>query len=247
MAEVSVASSGAYHIGVSDPKGPPSPACAVVKPPEVTATQGGATAIGQGGELHRAVGGSPRPPPPLATWERSGPLAGRSPLASQTRGISSRLPPVGVENPPFSPGSSGEGGQIGDLTTFLPPCGAKPWGSGGAPPTNLILLRNQRAGAVVRRRRDTRHVREPARPRPGPPRRSPGPRPPVVPSVPLVSQRLFHASGVVVALTQNRRVVAPSAGKDLPPSPQAPTAALRFAPVTLAEESWCPLSRPAAP
>ena len=26
---------------------------------------------------------------------------------------------------------------------FFPPCGAKSWGSGGAPPTNLILLRNQ--------------------------------------------------------------------------------------------------------
>ena len=27
---------------------------------------------------------------------------------------------------------------------FFDPCGAKSWGSGGAPPTNLILLRNQR-------------------------------------------------------------------------------------------------------
>ena len=31
----------------------------------------------------------------------------------------------------------------GENATFLGGCGAKSWGSGGAPPTNLILLRNQ--------------------------------------------------------------------------------------------------------
>ena len=32
---------------------------------------------------------------------------------------------------------------------FLTPCGAKSWGSGGAPPTNLILLRNQCAPSTL--------------------------------------------------------------------------------------------------
>ena len=32
---------------------------------------------------------------------------------------------------------------------FFDPCGAKSWGSGGAPPTNLILLRNQRTRLVL--------------------------------------------------------------------------------------------------
>ena len=32
---------------------------------------------------------------------------------------------------------------------FLPPCGAQSRGSGGAPPTNLILLRNQRTRLVL--------------------------------------------------------------------------------------------------
>ena len=119
--------------------------------------------------------------------------------ASLTRGFFSRLPPVGVEKPPFSPGSSGEGGQTGDLTTFLPPCGAKLRGSGGAPPTNLILLRNQRPRQVQRRSARAR----PVRPRPAPatrPAAVPRPRPPVVFGE---SFRLpFHASGVGVALTQ---------------------------------------------
>ena len=39
----------------------------------------------------------------------------------------------------------------GENATFLGGCGAKSWGSGGAPPTNLILLRNQRAASRARR------------------------------------------------------------------------------------------------
>ena len=39
------------------------------------------------------------------------------------------------------------------------PCGAKLWGSGGAPPTNLILLRNQRFYRALRPPPRTRHVR----------------------------------------------------------------------------------------
>ena len=37
------------------------------------------------------------------------------------------------------------------------PCGAKPRGGGGAPPTNLILLRNQRPHVRVRRGPGERH------------------------------------------------------------------------------------------
>ena len=43
-------------------------------------------------------------------------------------------------------GSSGNP-ENGQKWPFLDPCGAKPRGSGGAPPTTLILLRNQRAPA----------------------------------------------------------------------------------------------------
>ena len=57
---------------------------------------------------------------------------------------------------------------------FWPPCGVKSRGSGGAPPTHLILLRNQRA----HRPRAVRLVRvhagpNPARIRPTAPRRTP--------------------------------------------------------------------------
>ena len=38
------------------------------------------------------------------------------------------------------------GGKMRKNCTFFPPCGAKSRGSGGAPPTTLILLRNQRRG-----------------------------------------------------------------------------------------------------
>ena len=44
---------------------------------------------------------------------------------------------------PRPPGPKG-----GKKTTFLGACGAKLWGSGGAPPTNLILLRNQWSRAL---------------------------------------------------------------------------------------------------
>ena len=42
---------------------------------------------------------------------------------------------------------------------FFDPCGAKSWGSGGAPPTNLILLRNQRRPRAPSRDRDDRPAR----------------------------------------------------------------------------------------
>ena len=60
-------------------------------------------------------------------------------------------PPTGPPGPPSATGGGVPRGPLGPLIlggakkcTFLAPCGAKSWGSGGAPPTNLILLRNQR-------------------------------------------------------------------------------------------------------
>lgn len=58
---------------------------------------------------------------------------------------------------------------------FLPPCGAKSWGSGGAPPTNLILLRNQTKSSEPRRRPSHARPGPPARPRHPPTPRPPGP------------------------------------------------------------------------
>ena len=52
---------------------------------------------------------------------------------------------------------------------FFAPCGAKLWGSGGAPPTNLILLRNQRKTPRARRRHVRRSARSPAHPTRDPP------------------------------------------------------------------------------
>ena len=60
-------------------------------------------------------------------------------------------PATGPPEPPSATGAGGLWRPLGPLIlggakkcTFLDPCGAKSWGSGGAPPTNLILLRNQR-------------------------------------------------------------------------------------------------------
>ena len=55
-----------------------------------------------------------------------------------------RMPSVSASTGPFSGPILPPWQKGGDLTTFLGGCGAKLWGSGGAPPTNLILLRNQR-------------------------------------------------------------------------------------------------------
>ena len=69
-------------------------------------------------------------------------------------------PATDPPDPPSATGAGGLWGALGPLIlggakkcTFLAPCGAKSWGSGGAPPTNLILLRNQwsRALPVARR------------------------------------------------------------------------------------------------
>ena len=44
----------------------------------------------------------------------------------------------------WAPDPRGSRAELAKNRQFLTPCGAKSWGSGGAPPTNLILLRNQR-------------------------------------------------------------------------------------------------------
>ena len=64
---------------------------------------------------------------------------------------------------------------------FFPPCGAKSWGSGGAPPTNLILLRNQLQAVRSLARAAPARAPAPRRSHPGPPgalrRPPPSPRP----------------------------------------------------------------------
>ena len=128
------------------------------------------------------------------------------------------------------------------------PARAKPRGSGGAPPTNLILLRNQRAGAVVKRRQGTRQGRavggrliggrsvgrSAGHPAPPPPRQSRPPRHP-----PHPSDRASGNGGWRVALLSGEENCV-QRGTGLPPSTQATTAALRFAPDTVAKESVVP-------
>ena len=138
----------------------------------------------------------------------------------------------------------------GDLTTFLGGCGAKLWGSGGAPPTNLILLRNQRPEAERRRNRRHAHagpvrgafgdrlvvVRRLFVRRSRPPTHSSqAPNPPRAPS--LYSPPSVEWFGWrVVAITARVGVdLASNAWNVLPPSTRATTAALRFAPDTVAE------------
>ena len=177
----------------------PPPACAVVKPPVDAATREWSYCHRAGGSVSSRRQGVSADTPFL--WRPGGgsdPCLGRIPAGQPHPGA---FPPGNLrfwpENPPFPPGSSGEGGQTGDLTTFLPPCGAKLWGSGGAPPTNLILLRNQRP----------QRAREPSAREPRPRRSAtrpaavPRPRPPV--AVGESFRPPFHASGVVVALTQS--------------------------------------------
>ena len=111
----------------------------------------------QGGSENRGSGGLPR-------------LRGGSgwPLQGGPRGLRPR--PATPENPPRPPASGGP--KIGEISDFLPPSGAKSWGSGGAPPTNLILLRNQRARLRVSRapQRTSGPARHPAPPPTQPPR-----------------------------------------------------------------------------
>ena len=116
--------------------------------------------------------GVPRPsvPGPPPTLQGGLPLATGTLLGgSQTQvfrpseGPSQNLPP-GAKN-----------------VIFLTPSGAKLWGSGGAPPTNLILLRNQRAASIASAVAD--HSRAGGRRTPRT-RRTPAPRPTQAPPRP---------------------------------------------------------------
>ena len=80
--------------------------------------------------------------------------------------------PPRPRGPPASRGPKSQ-----SFLRFLTPSGAKSWGSGGAPPTNLILLRNQRTPVRVRRARPRRRPGTPRAPPapPGPPPAPPGP------------------------------------------------------------------------
>ena len=84
-----------------------------------------------------------------------------------------RDPPRGSQTQVFRP-SEGPSQNLPPgvkKVIFFAPCGAKLWGSGGAPPTNLILLRNQRLGTPARR-----HHAHAVRTTPGG-HRTPNPRP----------------------------------------------------------------------
>ena len=88
----------------------------------------------------------------------------------------------GAPGPPSNPGFRGSRGPLrapdprarktAKNGTFFAPSGAKSWGSGGAPPTNLILLRNQRRarlGTTARRPSTPRPQPRPPQPHPAPP------------------------------------------------------------------------------
>ena len=89
------------------------------------------------------------------------PFCSSATIGWPTGSVSGRSPP----HPPlsFDPRGSREAWALGGPKKGLSgtPCGAKPRGGGGAPPTNLILLRNQRSA-----------------PRPGRRSTRPAPRPP---------------------------------------------------------------------
>ena len=62
--------------------------------------------------------------------------------------------PAQASWPPRDPllGPASGAPKVAKSCDFLTPCGAQSWGSGGAPPTDLILLRNQRRPEARRRR-----------------------------------------------------------------------------------------------
>ena len=116
----------------------------------VRSPSGGMTGARDNGPGNRrALSGPPAPGEggPPGTPRRGG---------SQGTARSPKHRPSGAQNPPFrrflapSRGSSGTK-KKGKKCPFFAPCGAKSRGSGGAPPTHLILLRNQRQPADRRR------------------------------------------------------------------------------------------------
>ena len=71
------------------------------------------------------------------------------------RGGHFATPPTGIRGGPWGPflgpkRAPGGPPKKGKKCPFLDPCGAKSRGSGGAPPTHLILLRNQRRSRRTR-------------------------------------------------------------------------------------------------
>ena len=119
----------------------------------VRSPSGGMTGARDNGPGNRrALSGPPAPGEggPPGTPRRGG---------SQGTARSPKHRPSGAQNPPFrrflapSRGSSGTK-KKGKKCPFFAPCGAKSRGSGGAPPTHLILLRNQLA---IGRARAHRH------------------------------------------------------------------------------------------
>ena len=104
------------------------------------------------------------------------PFCSSATIGWPTGSVSGRSPP----HPPlsFDPRGSREAWALGGPKKGLSgtPCGAKPRGGGGAPPTNLILLRNQRTPVRVRRTRRSRGTPGTQHPPPGASRGvSPGP------------------------------------------------------------------------
>ena len=102
--------------------------------------------------------------------------------------------PRGVNGPLFDPLAGAKNDP------FFPPCGAKSRGGGGAPPTNLILLRNQCPGPVVATARRAERARGVVGPRSRWPR-SVGPR--------GGATQLGHAVGHAVGRRGGRRGVSP--------------------------------------
>ena len=116
------------------------------------------------------------PAAPLRTGVRGSSLASAGAPAGPNPGPSI-LPDPGP--PDFGPRAAPclQGPKSQSFLRFFAPSGAKSWGSGGAPPTNLILLRNQRAAhatsfAPTHARHDgpTRGPTRPPQAPPGPPR-----------------------------------------------------------------------------
>ena len=133
--------------------------------------------------LHRPPAGRVRSPHGLLLRPRAWRTGFQGGHPETLRGSS---PPTDPPGPPSATGGGVPRGPLWPLIlggakkcTFLTPCGAKSWGSGGAPPTNLILLRNQRPRPASSPRR---HVRDPGDPT-GPPTQ---PHPPPHPSPPPI-------------------------------------------------------------